>query len=95
MQQKMVKGIRFEEMPAAQQAAILCNDPRFQTFAARRTGYPDDAMEPSAAAEYIRQVCGVESRRSLNTDPAARTWQQLRTEFDAWSGKLATPNHLR
>lgn len=92
---QMVKRVRFEEMPAAQQAAILCNDHQFQTFAARRTGYPDDKMEPSAAAEYIRQVCGVRSRRSLDTDPATRTWQQLRTEFDTWSGKLATPNHLR
>lgn len=83
---------RFEELPPSQQAAILSNDPRFQTFAARRTGYPDDRMEASAAAEYVRQICSVDSRRDLNTDPRANhAFQCLRTEFDAWAGRIPTP----
>lgn len=84
--------MRFDDQKPAQQAGMLCNDPRFQTFAARRSGYPDAQMEPSAAAEYIRQICGITSRRDLNTDHrAASQFQALRTEFDAWRGRIAAP----
>ncbi|WP_323779072.1 hypothetical protein [Leisingera sp.] len=83
---------RFEDMPPAQQAGILCNDPQFQRFAAVRSGYPGGEFLPSAAAEYVRLTCGVNSRGLLNTNKAAsERFQALRTEFDAWSGKLATP----
>ena len=81
---------RFDELPPSQQAAILCNDPRFQTFAARRSGYPDDRMEASAAAEYVRQICSIDSRRDLNRSTAANVlFQRLRTEFDQWIGRIA------
>jgi hypothetical protein len=49
-------------------------------------------MEASAAAEYVRQICSVDSRRDLNTDPRANhAFQCLRTEFDAWAGRIPTP----
>ncbi len=82
----------FADMPAAQHAGILCNDPRFQTFAAMRSGFPGGCFQASAAAEYLRQCCGVTSRRDLNTNPAARArFDRLRTDFDAWTGRLAHP----
>ncbi|WP_259998036.1 hypothetical protein [Leisingera sp. M523] len=80
-------------MPPAQRAGILCNDPRFQAFAAMRTGYPGKTFLPSAAAEYVRLTCGVNSRRLLNTNSAAaERFAALLTEFDAHTGKIARPH---
>lgn len=84
---------RFEDMPAAQQAGILCNDPRFQDYAAMRCGMPKGTFGASAAAEYLRQVCQISSRRDLGTSAeAAARFQALRTTFDAHTGKQATPS---
>ena len=83
---------RFDEMPPAAQAGILCNDPRFQQFVGARTIKSGVSVANSGCAEYIRTICKVTSRRDLNTDPTAQaTFQTLRTEFDAWTGKIATP----
>jgi len=83
---------RFDDMAPAQQAGILCNDPRFQKFAAQQAGYPGRSFNTSAAAHFLRMECGVNSRRDLNSDQSAKTrFQILRTEFDAWTGKIATP----
>ena len=82
----------FSDLPAAQQAGILCNDPRFQKFAAIRCGLPNQLFTASAAAQYLRDCCRIESRRELATSQAAHAkFQTLRTEFDAWTGKIATP----
>lgn len=83
---------RFEDMPAAQQAGILCNDPRFQDFAATRCGMPGQRFNASAAAQYLRDCCRIYSRRELNGSPEARRrFQDLRTEFDAWVGRIGKP----
>lgn len=82
----------FDTLPPPQQAGILCNDPRFQTFAARRIGYPGGQVTASAAAEYLRQCCRIATRAELATNPDAQTrFQTLRTEFDAWTGRIANP----
>ncbi len=74
----------------AQQAGILCNDPNFQRFAATRSGLPQTSFNASAAAEYLRECCQIESRRQLNDDAGARDhFDRLRTEFDAWRGRIA------
>ena len=76
----------------AQQAGILCNDARFQRFAAERSGFSGDQFTTMASAEFLRQFCSIESRRALDTSDAARArFSVLRTEFDAWTGKIATP----
>lgn len=81
---------RFDDMNPSQQAGILCNDPRFQKFAATRCGFPADQLNASAAAEYLRQCCRIDSRRDLNSNQAAQhQFKILRTEFDAWTGKIA------
>ncbi|MGR3452907.1 hypothetical protein [Pseudooceanicola sp.] len=82
----------FDNMPPAQQAGILCNDTRFQKFAATRCGLPGEAFSPTAAAEFLRDCCRVDSRSKLDTDAAALSrFQVLRTEFDAWTGRIASP----
>lgn len=80
----------FASLPAATQAGILGNTPDFQTFTAERLGFPKDTRAtPTGTAEYIRRTCNVHSRKQLNTDPAAKSkFAALRTEFDAWRGKI-------
>lgn len=81
---------RFDEMHPAQQAGILCADQMFQRFASEKCGTPHQ-IGPSATAEFVRLNCGVNSRRDLNTNPAARArFDALRTDFDAWRGKIPT-----
>jgi|GEM_PF-646101 len=82
---------RLDDLPPAQQAGILCNDPRFQKFAAMRCGLPDQQFNSSATANYLYEVCGIKSRSELIEDSTLnKRFQALRTEFDAWTGKIAT-----
>lgn len=85
----------FEQLPAPQQAGILCNDDRFRRFVAVRLGLTTSAKDPiqsSLAAEYIRNVCQIPSRSDLATsNDAQQKFAALRTEFDAWTGKIARP----
>ncbi|MEX0281337.1 MAG: hypothetical protein AB3N13_09140 [Arenibacterium sp.] len=82
----------FADLPAPAQAGILCNDPRFQNFAAMRCGVRQGSFGQSAAAEYLRQICRIQSRRDLaDNAAAAERFQALRTEFDAFTGKIASP----
>lgn len=75
-----------------QMAGILCNDEGFQTFAGARTIRPGLRVTASATAEFLRRECGITSRRELATNPnAARKFDQLRTEYDAFRGKIAKP----
>ncbi|NVK56681.1 MAG: hypothetical protein HWE26_13805 [Alteromonadaceae bacterium] len=75
----------------AARAGILCNDPRFQQFVGVRLGLPAPANN-SAAAEYIRDLCRIPSRRALDYNAAALDqFERIRTEFDAWSGRIAAP----
>jgi hypothetical protein len=80
----------FDDLIPAQQAGIMCNDPRFQQFVGARTIDATVKVLPAAAAEYVRTICKITSRRDLNTCPAALAqFNALRTEFDAWTGKIA------
>ena len=75
-----------------QQAGILCNDPQFQRFVAERMCFEAEDVWPSVAAEYLRRFCNITSRRDLATNINARARLRiLRTEFDAWSGRIAKP----
>lgn len=84
----------FSQLPAATRAGILCNDPQFQRFAAVRSGLPGQQFSQSAAAEYLRNACGVTSRKDLDSDPQATArFDALRTSFDAWTGRIASPRN--
>ena len=64
----------------ATRAAILCNDARFQRFAATRCDL------------HGQQFCDSASRRDLDTTPeAAANFEKLRTDYDAWRGRIAAP----
>lgn len=77
--------------PLAQRAGILCNDPRFQRFAAIRSGLPQGQFNASATAEYLRNCCQIESRRELDSNTEASTrFSTVLTEFDAWRGRIAS-----
>lgn len=79
----------FAALSAATQAGIICNDPQFQTFAATRCGLPNHQFNVSAAAQYLRECCNINSRRDLNANTeATHKFQTLRTEFDAWAGRI-------
>lgn len=81
----------FNELPAPIQAGMLCNDPQFQEFAAIRSGFPGGRFSNSASAEYLRQCCHIKSRAELATNEAAqRHFAALQTEFDEWSGRIAS-----
>jgi hypothetical protein len=80
---------RFNDLPNAQQAGMLSNDKQFQSFAGARAIKSGIQLSPTAAGEFIRVFCRVTSRRDLNTNQAAaHKFQTLRTEFDAWSGRI-------
>lgn len=80
---------RFADLPPAQQAGMLCNDAQFRSFAGQQLLRSKTQVSVTATAEFIRRHCGVDSRRDLNTNPAAaRKFQTLRTEFDAWAGRI-------
>lgn len=82
----------FNQMPAAQQAGILCNDPEFRKFTDAQTTTTGDASTITAAAEFVRTTCQIKSRSELNTDSqAAAKFAALRTDFDAWAGRIAAP----
>jgi len=81
----------FKSLPPPQQAGISCNDHRFQKFAATRCGMDGQQFNSTACAQYLRDFCGIDSRGQLATDEAANDkFQRLRTEFDAWLGKIPT-----
>lgn len=78
--------------PLATRAAILTESEQFRRFVAHRVSVHLDPVTPTAAAEYLRHFCRIESRRDLDTTPdAARLFAILQTEFDAWRGKIARP----
>lgn len=78
---------RLDDMPPAQQAGIICGQTQFAEFVMAR-----DHARPPDTASFVRKWCGVESRRDLDSDPAARQrFAVLRAEFDAWRGRLAHP----
>jgi len=85
---------RFNDLPNAQQAGMLCNDEQFRTFAGQQLLSSKVQVSPTATAEFIRTHCSVSSRRDLNTDAdAAHKFQTLRTE--STHGLAASQPHDR
>lgn len=81
----------FAKMHPAQQAGILCGDKTFQRYASEKCRAPGH-LNPSATAQFLRDYCLIDSRRDLNTNTAARIrFDALRTDFDAWRGKIPGP----
>lgn len=63
----------------ARTAALLCGNPDFQVHIG--------VTGANAAAEYVRRVCGVSSRRDLDRNAqAAQRFHELRRKF-AYGGR--------
>ncbi|QFT81190.1 hypothetical protein FIU89_11270 [Roseovarius sp. THAF27] len=84
----------FRDLPLPQQAGMMACEEHFRTFVGNRIFRDNHGpVQEGAAAEYIRGWCGVRSRRDLATDPrAAERFETLRTEYDAWRGRIPRPN---
>lgn len=88
--------MQISQDKAPMQAGILCNDTRFQNYAAMRHGFPKGSFDKSESAEHIRQVCGITSRSELTTNPVAfDRFEKLHTDFLAKCGLIATPRDYR
>jgi hypothetical protein len=74
----------WRDLDPTTQAGMHCNDPVFVAFL--REKYTRDWSESGLdAAECVRLICGVTSRKELNTNHKARViWHQIDTQFQAW-----------
>jgi hypothetical protein len=85
----------WTKLPRAKRAGILCNDPRFQTWATDRMeieikpeSWPGEPKE--SAAMYIRWRCGVKSRSDLDdTDAIATRFDLMESLYRVETGQLA------
>jgi hypothetical protein len=68
---------------ACQQSVILCKSPQFQRYVAAVTRRP--ALSEPAAEEFVRSHCRIESRRELDSNPAAlRLFRELLVVYESW-----------
>ena len=68
----------------AAQAAMKCQEPAFRVFLEERHGL-ERPLTDERAAQKVRSLCGVGSRRELNDDgQAAARWKDLCAAFEAW-----------
>lgn len=65
-------------------SAILCRDPKFRQWLVHDTEH--EAGDADEAAEVVRLVCGIDSRRELDTNPTAaeRFHEHIRKPFIEW-----------
>ncbi len=72
-----------EETKLSFEAAMRCRDPQFQRYC-EELGY-ENVLNEEAAARVVRELCHIDSRSGLNTDPvAASLWRGLDGRFQAW-----------
>lgn len=82
-QQNPAKADEPEKEDLTRQAAIFCGDTMFQAYL-RSLGHPT-VKDSETAAAIVREMCGIESRRELNTDDdAARAWRIIVGQFKLW-----------
>lgn len=75
---------RAEPKNFAAEAAMKCAEPAFLAFLEQRHGL-ERPLTPDRAAQKLRTILGISSRKKLNTDAqAADRWQQLRGQFEHW-----------
>lgn len=80
----------FHQLPRANQAGILCADPKFQLWLSTRLR----VTEPRDCAEALRSYLGVSSRAALDDgehDAAALKFDQLVSEYRTDTGMQAEP----
>lgn len=75
---------KWADLPLSQQAAIRCNEMAFREFCALED--PNfKAYDLDMAADHVRQLCGVQSRKDLDTNKvAASKWREYDALYDLW-----------
>ncbi len=76
----------WNEMDYAQQAGMLCNDPKFIRFLIEgfRLSY-GQTLDSDGAAKRVREFCQVQSRSEIKPQTSAGTkWELLVSAFRAW-----------
>ena len=81
-----------ERERAVTRAAMLPNDPQFRQWLRDRRGWKAIHFTVGDAADEIRHLCAINSRRELLTnDKAYEAFLALETEYGIASGKIAEP----
>lgn len=71
--------------PLSQVSAILCNIVAFRRFIMEQYEGWDQIPTPDEAADWVREQCGVQSRRQFDTDDvAAANFKNIRSKYWAW-----------
>jgi hypothetical protein len=74
---------RWDDLPAAQQAGILCTNYAFREYI--RIKHNPRVINEDMVTSFVRDFCGVVSRADLDKEPYARNkWDQLAEDFDEW-----------
>ena len=72
------------------EAAMLCDSRVFQRFLAELHGL-EPPHDKDRAAQRLRSVLGITSRKAINEDDGARQrWIALRQDFYTWKGRALT-----
>ena len=71
--------------PLSQVSAILCNIVAFRRFIMEQYDGWDQMPTVDEAADWLREQCGVRSRREFDTDTAAAAnFRNIRSSYSAW-----------
>lgn len=74
---------KWSELNYAQQAGIRCADPVFWAFL--RETNRSNCNDEADAADFVRHVCGVASRKDINPAMASGLlWESLDAAYDDW-----------
>lgn len=76
-------------MSLPQLAGYLCTLPQFQAWIAEEYGEP--CPDKDAAANFVRSMCGIQSRAELKDNEAAATaFKAIAHDFDVWKTAQAS-----
>lgn len=71
--------------PLSQVSAILCGIVAFRRFIMEQYDGWDQMPTADEAADWLREECGITSRRELDTDEAAAAnFRNIRSKYSAW-----------
>jgi hypothetical protein len=78
----------WSELSPVTQAALRCKEPVFWAFL-RESGFTTRKIEnEETAAEVVRSVCEIQSRRDLAEPSIAQAiWHDIDTLFQAWKAR--------
>lgn len=82
--EKPVERKRWIDLPLSQQAAIRCGEVAFREFCALEWD-GIKILDTEMTADHVRNYCGVQSRRELDSNQAAAAkWRELDGHYDLW-----------